>query len=131
MIGGSVLTVIFTLLAGVSILMRYDMAQRGKTATARVLETHSGKYSHVVVEFTTAAGQHIRARVDGVDEKPGTIIRVTYLPDEPKNVEKTGGHAYVYWIGAPATMAVLSFVLTLGLATGRLTTQGNRIVRTR
>jgi hypothetical protein len=129
-IAGSVVTVFCALFAAVGVLVNYDLNRHGKIASARVLETQSGRNSHVTVEFTTAAGQRVRTRVNDVDEKPGTIIRVKYLPDDPKNgIKKAGGHSDAVWIGGAATMAVLMAVLTLGLATGRLVVQGGRVAR--
>ena len=128
-IAGGVLTIVCALFAGAGLVVNHDLSRHGKVTSARVLETRSGRNSHVIVEFTTAAGQRVRATVTDVDEKPGTIIRVRYLPDDPKSIQKVGSHSDAVWIGGAAVMAVLMAALTVGLATGRLGVHGGRVTR--
>jgi hypothetical protein len=129
-IAAGVAAILCALFAAMGILVNYDLNRHGKIASARVLETQSGRNSHVTVEFTTAAGQRVRTRVNDVDERPGTIIRVKYLPDDPQNgIKKAGSHSDAAWIGGLALTAALMALLTLGVATGRLVVRGGRIAR--
>ena len=129
----AVFTILMIFLAGAGALSAYEISAHGKVASARVVETQRGaKSENVTVEFTTADGQHVRAKLQNVGGKPGTVIKVKYLPDHPSTeVEKVGSHANAWWTAGPAVLAIVSAVLTVGLATGRLTVEDNRLVRAR
>lgn len=129
----AVFTIFMALLALAGIASAYAISTHGKIASARVVEQRKGvKHSAVIVDFTTAGGQHVRTEVDDVDEKPGTVIKVKYLPDSPdSSVEEVGSHSTVLWAGGPTVVTVVSAVLTVGLATGRLVIVDNRLVRAR
>ena len=128
-----VFTIFMALLAMAGIWSAYDMAAHGKVASARVVDKRStGKSEAAIVEFTTASGKHVRTKVQDVSEKPGTVIRVKYLPDSPAaDVEKAGSHSTALWAGGPSFVGLVSAVLTVGLATGRLVVENNRVVRAR
>jgi hypothetical protein len=129
----AVFTILMALLAMAGIWAAYEISAHGKIASARVVEKRTGgKSTSVIVDFTTTSGKHVRAKLQGVDEKPGTVIKVKYLPDNPTSeVEKVGSHSTAWWTAGPAFMAIVSAVLTVGLATGRLTVEDNRLVRAR
>jgi hypothetical protein len=130
---GAALTILMALLAGAGVLSIYELSAHGKIASARVVEKQrTTKSENAIVEFTTANGQHVRAKVQGVSDKPGAVIKVKYLPNYPANeVEKVGSHSTAWWTGGPALTAVVLAVLTVGLATGRLVVVDNRLVRAR
>ena len=83
----------------------------------------------MIVDFTTADGRRVRARVDGTSKKPGTTIRVRYLPEDPGNdIEEAGSNYHLWAAMGPALGAVIGGVLTVGIGTGRLAVRGRRII---
>jgi hypothetical protein len=129
-----VFTIIMALLAFAGFATVYEMSARGKVASARVVEKPKlGKSGLAIVEFTTDTGRHVRVKIPNVKEKAGATIRVNYLPGHPDDsVEKVGSHSNALWAGGPAFMTLVSAVLTVGLATGRLLIKDERrIVRAR
>jgi hypothetical protein len=129
----AVFTIFMALLAGAGVLSIYELSTHGKVASARVVEKQrTAKSENAIVEFTTAKGQHVRAKVQGVSDKRGAVIKVRYLPNHPAHeVEKVGSHSTALWTAGPAFVAVVLAVLTVGAATGRLVVVDNRLVRAR
>jgi hypothetical protein len=123
-LGPLVFVLFFGAIAGADLYTWRELSTNGAVAPGRIVQYEPGKFGYMVVEFTTPAGRHIRAKATldkwSKPQTAGAATRVRYLPGDPTGPVREDGNNGGLFIGLLWSIPFLVSVVVTVFAWARL-----------